>query len=140
MEIHWIVVAESARARIFETASRAKPPTEIMSLAHPASRLKEGELVEDRPGRAHGSGNRHGVGNGDAHTHEVEIFAREVAAKLEQGRQEGRYGKLVLVAAPAFLGVLRHALTDQVEKKVSASLDKHLVDASPEDIRQHVFA
>lgn len=141
MDTFWIVTAESARARIFKTASLIKEPVEVMDLAHPASRLKEGDLVADRPGRSQGSagGGRHGMANGDAHNHELEIFAREIADKLEQARQEGRYDKVILVAPPAFLGTLRQALSGQVEKLVERSLDKNLVSATPEEIRAQLF-
>lgn len=77
--------------------------------------------------------------NGDAHNHELEIFAREIADKLEQARQEGRYDKVILVAPPAFLGTLRQALSGQVEKLVARSLDKNLVSATPEEIRAQLF-
>ena len=104
MDTFWIVTAESARARIFKTASLIKEPVEVMDLAHPASRLKEVDLVADRPGRSQGSagGGRHGMTNGDAHNHELEVFAREIADTLEQARQEGRYDKVILVAPPAW--------------------------------------
>ena len=88
MDTFWIVTAESARARIFKTASLIKEPVEVMDLAHPASRLKEGDLVADRPGRSQGSagGGRHGMTNGDAHNHDCLLYTSPSPRDLSTSR------------------------------------------------------
>ena len=46
----WIVVADSARARIFEAHKKSRAVSEIAGLINPNSRLPERELVSDRGG------------------------------------------------------------------------------------------
>ena len=52
MEKIWILVADSANARILATTARTAMPTEVKRLEHPEGRLKESELVTDQPGRS----------------------------------------------------------------------------------------
>jgi protein required for attachment to host cells len=43
-----------------------------------------------------------------------------------------------MVAAPAFLGDLRHTISARVEKHVAFSLGKNIVTLSPEEIRTYL--
>ena len=63
MKSTWIVVAESARARIFTMSGIGGKLQEITDLSHPESRLHDTELSSDLPGRTfdiQGQG-RHGM-------------------------------------------------------------------------------
>ena len=40
----------------------------------------------------------------------IELFAKWVPRRLDQGRTHNEYQQLILVAAPAFLGALRENL------------------------------
>ncbi|MES9844878.1 MAG: host attachment protein, partial [Candidatus Sedimenticola sp. 6PFRAG5] len=51
MSAAWIVVADTSRARIFSADKPASSLVEIQTLAHPESRLHEGDLVSDKAGR-----------------------------------------------------------------------------------------
>ena len=103
MKSIWIVVAESARARIFSMSRVEKGLKEIDDFSHPASRLHDSELTSDLPGRtfdSHGSG-RHAMEQATVpKKRESHIFAAEIARHLERGRVEGRFEALVLVAPP----------------------------------------
>ncbi len=135
----WVVAADSSRARLFETSNSRKPLVEFETLTHPESRLHEGDLSEDGPGmvyESHGEG-RHLTEN-HRKKHEIEIFAREVSQKLQQGRTSSRFDKLYLVAPPAFLGQLRDTLDAATRKLIQAEVGKNLVLSSPDDIRDHL--
>src|SRR5258708_40338428 len=56
----WILIADAARARIFQKGGPGEKIAEARSLVHPGSRQKTSELVSDRPGRL-GKG---GIGGG----------------------------------------------------------------------------
>ena len=137
----WIVVAESSRARIFEAATPAADLTEIEDRVHPAGRMHNRDLVSDRQG--HDSGE---AGSGPhvldestpAHVEEMHKFAREIAERLEQGLNDKAYDRLVMVAPPKFLGVLRDALPERVAGCVSESLHKDLVRHGPEEVRAQI--
>lgn len=137
----WVVVAESSRARVFEAATPAADLVEIEDRVHPAGRLHERDLVSDRPG--HDSGE---AGSGPhvldesrpAHIEEMHKFAREIAGRLEQGLNDKDYDRLVLVAPPKFLGVLREVLPERVAGCVAETLHKDLVQHGPEEVRAQI--
>ncbi len=137
----WVIAAESGRARILETHAPLGPLREIESLVHPAARNQERELISDKPGRSfdsRGEGRHAMEAKTDAKHQEAITFARQIADRLEQGRIAGEYDELVLVAAPAFLGLLRQNLTDATADLVSKSIDKNVVRLKPEAIREQL--
>jgi protein required for attachment to host cells len=132
----WIVVADCSRARIFTADKPAGPLNEIETLNNPGGRLHEGDLVSDRGGRdsngrgGNGSGQTHGYSTGnEAKEEEANRFAAEVCQHLEKGRTANAFGKLYVIAAPTFLGLLR--------KHQSGSLKALLADEIAKDITTH---
>jgi protein required for attachment to host cells len=119
----WVVVADGARARIFETHRRAPGLRPVLPYDLTINRLKDSERWSDRAGQRHQSGG-YGrppmVPSGDPVEHEHELLAREVAAVLAHGRNEHRVEAIVLVAAPAFLGLLRQLIDPQTRALVVA--------------------
>jgi protein required for attachment to host cells len=141
MDTIWVLVADSARARLFQAAGPGGHLEEMTDLVMPSSRLQEQDLVSDRPGRAFdiaGEGRHAMEPRTSAKEVESDRFAARIAALLESERQQGSYARLVLVASPAFLGQLRSALSDQVHALVGLELDKHLVQLRADEIREHL--
>ena len=136
-----IVVAESSRAKIYLMKNRTNPLTELANLVHTASRLHERELVSDRPGRtfnSRGSG-RHAKSPPTAtKRQEAMNFAKEVSAYIEDGKTRLGYDRLVLMAPPGFLGLLRKSLSDSTRQLIFREIDKNLVNADETSIRQYV--
>ncbi|KKO62295.1 Protein required for attachment to host cell [Janthinobacterium sp. KBS0711] len=130
MDVTWVVVADSSRARLFALGQQNQLG-ELQDFVNPAGRETENALNSDASGRF-GSGMRAGTQAGtQAHTteprvapveHANEQFARQIAQVLQQGLQQRRYSKLCLVAAPKFLGQLRLSLDAQVEKRLNHAL------------------
>jgi len=110
----WIVVADSSRARIVQFEQPDGAMTVIRNLVHPASRLKDGELLSDRPGRVQGgpNGRKSGAkGESDsAHSKESDRFARALMKDLRDASASNTFGAIVLMAPPRFLGRLREHL------------------------------
>jgi len=137
----WIIVADASRARIFEKAAASEDIHEKETFTHPASRLHEQELTSDLPGRAFDSKGegRHAMGaKHDPKQNEAEEFARQLADHVEKARVDHRFDKLNIIAAPAMLGHLRAAMSDEARKLVTLELDKDLTQHSIEDIQQHL--
>ncbi|HFD78794.1 MAG TPA: host attachment protein [Gammaproteobacteria bacterium] len=140
----WILVAESSRAKLYKADNRKAPLTEVEALVHPAGRLHEGDLVSDRPGSDPGTPGgqgqgRHVVDNKISAKQAEDIdFARYLARHLDQGRIDGAYDELVLIAPPAFLGLLRNSINKEVMERVSEQIDKNLVQQSPEALREQI--
>jgi protein required for attachment to host cells len=132
MKSTWIIVAESARARIFTVSGAGGRLQEVADLSHPESRLHNRELSSDLPGRAfdsHGDG-RHGMEQAtEPKEQEAQAFAVEIARQVERARNDGKFDSLVLVAPPKFLGRLRQALSKPAHDALIGELDKNLVEA-----------
>jgi len=141
MAITWVVVAESSRARIFSLETVKGPMDEILTLDHPDSRAHEQELTSDLPGRAFdnvGQG-RHAIGTSvDPKQQETIHFAKQIAEYLDTHRKSESYHKLIVFAAPAFLGLLRGHMNDQTNKLVVHESNKNLVQLSVDKIRDHI--
>ena len=137
----WILVADSSSARLYSRTSRRAPLTEVNRFSHPEARAKSGEIYADAPGRVHdrfGAG-RHAVDTrSDLRTQEHERFARELADYLARGHHEGAYGRLVLMAPPAFLGALRGQLKPTLAGTVAGEVPKNLVAADEAGIVGHL--
>lgn len=107
----WVVLANAARARIFERDAETGAMRELSAHVHPQSRLKGIDLEADRPGHAmKGQASTRFEPHTDAHERETQRFAQELADKLERGALAHRYAALVLLASDPFLGQLRRAL------------------------------
>jgi len=138
----WIIVADSARVRIFDADSLSGECTEIAALIHPESRAHEQDLVSDRSGRAFDSvgRGRHGMTKHvSPHEHEAELFARRISDRLSNGINDGEFKHLQLAAPPAFLGLLRKSLDDNVRAVLEKVINKNLVHETPDKIAAHFF-
>ncbi|MDX1609211.1 MAG: host attachment protein [Halofilum sp. (in: g-proteobacteria)] len=140
MEPTWILVADEARARLFRVERPRGPLIEEADFVNPEERLPEHELGADEPGRVRGRGGRqHALGGEDGRReHEAERYADDLASHLRAGREQGRYRRLYLVAAPRFLGTLRRRVDEQTLALVVDSLDKDLVRQDADGIRKHL--
>lgn len=140
MEPTWILVADGARARLFRVERPRGPLIEEADFVHPEERLPERELGSDDPGRAAGPGGRRQALGPDEgrRQHEAQRFAAELAHHLRAGREQGRFRRLYLAAAPHFLGALRRALDEHTAALIVESYDKDLVRHDATDIREHL--
>jgi protein required for attachment to host cells len=137
----WVLVAESSRAKFYAAKGRKAPITEIEALAHPESRLHEGDLVADSAGSDGGT-----VGQGrhvmnertSAKEQEASGFAKVLAHRLDSARNKGEFNRLILIAPPAFLGLLRDNLSKEVLSLVSEQVDKNLVQKPAETVREYL--
>lgn len=137
----WIVLAESSRARILEAANPSSPLTEVATLEHPEARAHETELTSDLPGsRVSAGGASHG-GMAQAKSPKQEHalhFARELAGRLDHDLRDGRYHRLILAAAPKFLGHLRDELSTITSSVVALEYPKNWLHDDPKTIRAHL--
>jgi len=103
--------------------------------------MHEGDLVSDRAGNDGGSigQGRHVIDDKiSAREHEKIEFARQLAERLDAGCNAGSFERLVLIAPPAFLGLLRDKLSKKVMDRVYKQIDKNLVQKPAEIVREHI--
>lgn len=142
-----VVVADERDATFFDLTKPQAPLEERGSL-HNDSARPDRELETDRPGRRFGGahGNRHAVdGERSTQRHETELFAKQVCQALDGARTRHEFDRLVIIAAPRMLGMLREALPAPCQAVVAAevakafSLDQidSIRDAVPRDAFLH---
>jgi protein required for attachment to host cells len=143
MPAKWVVVADACRARIFETRALGRGLHEIEDFANPAGRIHGNELLTDAGGRVHANGGaRHGhttVPHTDPAEHEVEMFAKRLADRLEKARCEGRFECLYVIAAPRFLGLLREKRTKDLGRMVEREIAKDVAQLDSAAIAAHIW-
>ena len=135
-----IVVADRAKAILYDARSRRSLPAEVARVEAPAGKLADREVNADKPGR-------HGNKMAGRHSYHIEQgprrertmrFVRRIARRLTQERRKGAFDSLVLMGPPRFLGTLRNELDGPTHNLVSEVIAKELTDAPPEVIRRQL--
>jgi len=136
-----VIVADASRARILSTRNSPGHLSEFEDLVHPESRLREQDLVADGSGSGSDSGGhgKHSMGHEKAaRVREAETFAREICEQIDRQHRREKIHRIYLVAAPAFLGLLRARMSKQCASLVAGEVSKNLVTHSLQDIRAHL--
>jgi protein required for attachment to host cells len=144
-----IIVANESAALLYHLHEPANSLQFVRKIFDPRARLHDRDLVSDRPGRRpdhapvqsgrRGASPHHATaGEHDAHEHAIEVFARELAHELEAARLAGQFDRLVIMAGPKFLGMLRAVLPGSVNATIVAEVPKDLVNHPVQAIREHL--
>jgi protein required for attachment to host cells len=134
-----IVVADEREANFFDALS----PTVLEgrgTLQNPKAGLKDIDMETDRAGRRYGgsSGVRHGSGQVQGHhhgvdgersteQHELMVFAKDVAKRIDAERLGKQFDRLIIIAPPKMLGLLRQSLPGETKSLLAAEIAKDLV-------------
>lgn len=150
MDTAWIVSANTGRARIFAESKPDGALQEVDSLVNTSARMRANEKYSDRIGPLAAGQSSHNTGGALPSTQyepqqtpeerEAESFARDVSARLLAGFRAGQFQKLVLVAAPRFLGVLRSILDPELKPLVRLELDKDYTQSNAQQLRAQLQA
>jgi protein required for attachment to host cells len=139
--ITWILIADDGSARVVSSAGKESallPVDDLRLQGHP---LPDRELGADRPGRSFdrtGEG-RHGMEpRTDPHLVEEERFARKIVTVLDQAARRQRFDRLVLVAPPKLMGMLRGLLPPNLMDKVGGELTKDLTKIPSHELPEHL--
>jgi protein required for attachment to host cells len=137
----WIVVADNSRARIFTAETSSSPLEEIEDMAHAEGRLHDREITEDLPGKIKNAG---GIGGHafeqptDPKKHEASNFAHRIVHYLEDAHNANRFSRLLVIAEPTMLGLLRKEMPEQIKRQITFELDKSITSLNAVDIRKHL--
>lgn len=144
-----IVVADQSEADFYELEQRDMPPQFVQRLEDPDAHLHNRDLKSDRPGRVfdhaptigrrRGSVAHHSTG-GERNPRKVAArrFARRIIQALEEARRQNRYDRLVVMAPPAFLGLLREEMPAAVHAVLTAEIGKDLVHEPPDALSAYL--
>jgi protein required for attachment to host cells len=115
----WILVGDGSHARLFQVDDASKTWSLVRRVDREHSREKTDRADSNEDRGEHG-------------------FARQLVAELETARQQGTFDRLVLVAAPKFLGQLRGELAAPLAACVVKSLDHDYTQMAEEELPKHV--
>ena len=146
-----ILVADQSEADFYDLEQRDIPPQFVQRLEDADAHLHNRDLKSDRPGRVfdhaptmggrRGAVAHHSTG-GERNPRKVEArrFARRVTQALEEARRQDCYDRLVVMAPPAFLGLLREEMPEAVHALLTAEIGKDLVHEPPEALNAYLPA
>nr|WP_170572565.1 host attachment family protein [Ruegeria atlantica] len=123
----WVVIADGEKALFVENITDAEDPN-LVVVAVEEQEVSTGPT--DRAGRRFDGGpNQKSVmEEPDWKTHAKSLFVQDVANLLNRKGLKGAFSRLVLVASPHVLGLLRRRLHSEVLAKVVAEVDKTLTN------------
>lgn len=136
----WVLVCDGARAQILRNDGDAARldlhPVSVFSEPHAPAR----DLGSDRPGRVVQS-----VGSARSATEETDWheqaevdFLKKIAHELDAAVVSHKVQKLVVVAPPRAMGLLRTIFTDGVKAVIKGEVTKDLSKLSPHEIAEHL--
>jgi protein required for attachment to host cells len=134
-----VIVANNARARIFVSHDVLNHLVEEEGFVHEEAHLSNRDLVSDAASKS-----RDPHGSFDPETspteHEAANFAILLARRLKEMHNERHFDQLILIAPPAFLGLLRKNLHKPLDKLVERTIHKDLTTAGIDDIIDYIRA
>lgn len=140
MHTLWIVTANAGCAHFFSQETPSAPLEKIDEIFNDKSSLHTADTESDRIGQHAASSSKHSVGaptqpsgyqpNQTPAEHHAELFAREVSRFLLHGYQDGHFQRVVLMASPEFLGVLRSVLDARLAAVVVKEINKDYTQCS----------
>jgi protein required for attachment to host cells len=141
MQTTWILVSDASRARLFRRERQGRAWQLLFEIEHPESRAKGRDLKSDRPGRFsldHAKGFQLQMEPVSPHEIEAERFAGTLVELLERGLDEHAFDRLMLVAPPHFLGLLRKRLGKEVSRRVTGWRDKDYTHLAPRELERRL--
>lgn len=145
-----VVVADRAEVRFYDLEHPDSKLQLVGQMTDPEAHLRDRDYKSDRPGRVFDhapSGARRGAvahhgtdGERKPRKHEAELFARRIVDELERAQRQHRFDRLVLMAAPEFLGDLREVMPKPLSEAIAVEIRKDLVHQDELAIRQHLPA
>lgn len=141
MTTTWILTANRSSASLFESDWPGKSMRRLQDISHPQGQMQNREINTDKPGRSFDSvgQGRHSMSPKQEPTeHIAQQFALNLAELLNKGRLTHAYDKLVIVAGPKFLGILRAALDKNTASLVVQTVNKELLDVKEGDLAEYL--
>ncbi len=135
-----IAACSAAEARLWRSGSRFGDWTDVVTIQNPSASSAEQELVSDRPGRSFDSfgAGRHAMAPKEsAQQHELKVFAKAIADRLNQSISNNTFEHIVLLADPSLLGLLRAELSAPAERAVILAASLNPANLGLEELRNY---
>lgn len=139
--VTWILIADRTRAEILHALLDGLGPyPTLQSFIHAEGRMLPQERDSDSAGRVQlAGGARSSVEpHEDRWRVEAQRFAHQIIADLDQARHDRRFDRLIVIAPPPFLGVLRATMPDTLHRCVVHEENGNLLQLSETEIQQRL--
>jgi len=141
MNTIWILVANQAEAQIYSANRLPGGLTLVRTLSHAEGAAHARDLTSDGPGRVHdrmGSARHSMEPDTGVKEEERRRFVKEMVDWLKAAHLKGEFDQLVLLAAPAVLGVIRKTLAGDLANTVIKEIPKDVVAQNLEKIEEQL--
>ncbi len=137
-----VVVTDSEKALFLRNLTDHQSPNLEVTDQDEQDNPSDIEQSANRPGRMkdNGPGQLSAYDDTDWHELAKENFAKDLADKLYGEAHKGQFDRLVIVASPQVLGVLRKEMHKEVLDKLVMDIPKTLTNHTIEDIEKIVKA
>lgn len=135
-----VLTANGGQATVFGADSPTSALTELKSFDNPLGRADAQDINTDSPGRVRdglGSANTLSVEVGPQEKEQVR-FAKRLAEHLESERQSNSFDRLIVVAGPQFLGMLRDKFSTPLSDLVTVEMDKDYTSLRADELRKRL--
>lgn len=137
MKMIWILVANQAEAKIYSTERIPGSLALVGTLTHEEGAAHKRDLASDAPGRVHdriGSARHSMEPDTGVREEERRRFVKEIVVRLQAAHKRGDFSQLVILAAPAVMGVIRRTLNGALAKTVIKEIPKGVVGQTADKI------
>lgn len=141
MKSIWVLVANQAEAQIYASDRLWKNLRLADVLLNEEGAAHPRDLISDAPGRAFDRFGpaRHAMEpNTGVKQEQRRRFVKEMVERLETGHLKGDFDQLVVLAAPAVLGVIRKHLSGGLEKTVLKEIPKDVIGQGVDKIQSQL--
>lgn len=143
-QVTWILTANATGAKLYETDALkigSKDLKLIDEFSHQENRDKISEMMTDKTGHYQsdfGSGQGAYASRTDPKEIEAERFAQILATKLNKGRIDHLYQKLVVIAPAKFHGLLNEKCPRDVLNLIHHKVQKDYTKISQKELQSHL--
>lgn len=136
----WIMVANSNDCRIYEYDLHNKHLALVDELSHPEHRLKVSDMTNDKPGHYKSCGTHHGSFEPEHSPLDwsIDDFAREMAERLDKGRNQHSFDDVTLVLPAKMQGLLGKHLNKHTKECVHLTVQKNLSYLSEHELHLYL--
>ncbi len=137
----WILFADRAHVKIYTRHYVNGAMQEHLALEHPEAREFQHDQGTDRPGRGQvaGSGSRHAYeDHADFPEQESRAFLKEVSREINHAAENEELDKLILVALPKTMAMIKSEFSTKTMKKVTAEYAKNLINMPETKLRERL--
>jgi protein required for attachment to host cells len=139
----WVVVADGRKGLILRNAGDATIANLKLIEQVDAEKVpRTSDMGTDKPGRSveAGTGRHSAMEQTDWHDRAEQDHARVVAAAVDRHCQAGEMGRLIVVAPPRTLAVLRDSFSASVKQKIVEEVAKDLTKHPIHEIERLLHA